>query len=69
MSKVVPIRLQQEKAKGAHPSGYSADTPLVQITLRVPRELFEQIKFEAIDQRRSIAAQTLVMLESALAVP
>lgn len=67
MSKVVPIRLQQEKAKGAHPSG-STSTALVQITLRVPRELFEQIKTEAIDQRRSIAAQTLVMLESALSV-
>ncbi len=60
------IRRQQSKAKGSRPTGYG-DADEVQVTARIPRYLWEEIKKEAIDQRRSINAQVLVMLESVLA--
>lgn len=42
---------------------------LPQFTLTLPVYLFEHIRAEAVDQRRSFNSQVIVMLESCLSVP
>lgn len=49
--------------------GKRTETGAVMATVTLPSYLYETIRAEAVDERRSFSAQMVVMLESVLSVP